>query len=65
MKSFCKVQQASTGPAKYAGPIDCIRQLYRQGGISSIYRGTGATLLRGNYNENMLALKLAKVSSRN
>lgn len=42
-----KVQQASTGPAKYAGPIDCIRQLYRQGGISSIYRGTGATLLRG------------------
>ena len=44
---FTQVQQASTGPAKYAGPIDCIRQLYKQGGIRSIYRGTGATLLRG------------------
>lgn len=42
-----QVQQASTGPAKYAGPIDCIRQLYKQGGIRSIYRGTAATLLRG------------------
>lgn len=45
--SLVQVQQASTGPAKYAGPIDCIRQLYKQGGIRSIYRGTGATLLRG------------------
>lgn len=42
-----QVQQATSGPAKYAGPIDCVKQLYRQGGIASIYRGTGATLLRG------------------
>lgn len=46
IKCLLQVQQASTGPAKYAGPIDCIRQLYKQGGIRSIYRGTAATLLR-------------------
>ena len=48
IKCLLQVQQAAAGgPTKYAGPIDCIRQLYRAGGISSIYRGTAATLLRG------------------
>ena len=41
------MQAASTGPAKYNGPIDCVKQLYREGGLRSIYRGTAATLLRG------------------
>lgn len=31
---------------KYAGPVDCAKQLYREGGIRSLYRGTAATLLR-------------------
>lgn len=31
---------------KYSGPIDVIKQLYREGGIRSIYRGTMATFLR-------------------
>jgi len=31
---------------QYKGPIDVIRQLYKEGGFRSIYRGTGATLLR-------------------
>ncbi|PVD25199.1 hypothetical protein C0Q70_15697 [Pomacea canaliculata] len=41
------IQQASSGKErKYAGPIDCAKQLYREGGIRSVYRGTAATLLR-------------------
>lgn len=31
----------------YDGPLDVVKKLYKQGGIASIYRGTGATLLRG------------------
>jgi solute carrier family 25 carnitine/acylcarnitine transporter 20/29 len=34
------------GKAKYAGLFDCTRQIYREGGIISIYKGLGATLLR-------------------
>ena len=46
------MQQASSGPTKYNGPVDCVRQLYREGGLRSIYRGTAATLLRGTFNLN-------------
>lgn len=31
----------------YDGPLDVVKKLYKQGGMASIYRGTGATLLRG------------------
>ena len=34
------------GKAKYGGMTDCAKQLYKEGGIRSIYKGTGATLLR-------------------
>ena len=45
----CLLQiQADAGTKKYAGPMDCAKQLYREGGIRSVYKGTGATLLRGN-----------------
>ncbi|KAH6929256.1 hypothetical protein HPB50_025376 [Hyalomma asiaticum] len=43
------VQQAHAdhgGKARFAGPVDCAKQLYREGGIRSIYKGTAATLLR-------------------
>ena len=36
-------------PIKYKGPLDVVKQLYREGGIRSIYRGTAATLLRGRF----------------
>jgi len=45
IKCLLQVQAASTGPAKYNGPVDCIKQLYREGGLRCIYRGTAATLL--------------------
>lgn len=31
---------------KYKGTLDCAIQLYKEGGVRSIYKGTGATLLR-------------------
>jgi len=30
----------------YSGPIDCIRKIYRDGGLSSFYRGIGPTIGR-------------------
>lgn len=38
-------QGSTTGP-QYAGPVDVVRQLYKEGGLKSIFRGTGATLAR-------------------
>ena len=45
IKCLLQVQQ-NAATAKYAGPVDCAKQLYREGGIRSIYRGTMATLAR-------------------
>ncbi|KAI9014354.1 mitochondrial carrier domain-containing protein [Phycomyces nitens] len=38
--------QGQGGEQKYKGPLDVVRQLYKEGGVRSIFRGTGATLLR-------------------
>jgi len=46
IKCLLQIQQGGTAPPKYKGPMDCFKQLYREGGIRSIYKGTGATLLR-------------------
>ena len=37
--------QSAEGP-KYKGPGDVVRQLYKEGGIRSIFKGTGGTLAR-------------------
>nr|CAD7575338.1 unnamed protein product [Timema californicum] len=42
-----EVQQGGSAPAKYTGPIDVAKQLYKSGGIRSLYKGTIATLFRG------------------
>lgn len=34
------------GAAKYTGMLDCARQLIKEGGIASVYKGTVATLAR-------------------
>lgn len=44
----CVQIQASTGKVTYAGPMDCVKQLYRQSGIRGIYKGTALTLMRGD-----------------
>ncbi len=46
---YSQIQMQSKEKAKYKGSLDCARQLYREGGIRSIYKGTAATLLRGVY----------------
>ncbi|KAL8591402.1 hypothetical protein ACOMHN_022208 [Nucella lapillus] len=47
VKCLLQVEQASSmKDRKYTGMVDCARQLYREGGVRSIYRGTAATLLR-------------------
>ncbi|VDP09288.1 unnamed protein product [Soboliphyme baturini] len=44
----CLLQvQHSKHTAKYSGPIDVVKQLYKEGGLKSIFRGTAVTLLRG------------------
>lgn len=43
----CLLQiQADSKTKLYNGPVDCAKKLYMEGGMRSIYRGAGATLLR-------------------
>ncbi|KAJ9581403.1 hypothetical protein L9F63_023418, partial [Diploptera punctata] len=46
IKCLLQIQQGGTEPQKYKGPVDALKQLYREGGITNLYRGTCATLLR-------------------
>lgn len=41
-----QIQGQGGGEQKYKGVLDVVRSLYREGGIRSIFRGTGATLAR-------------------
>ncbi|XP_073988831.1 carnitine/acylcarnitine carrier protein colt, mitochondrial [Rhodnius prolixus] len=45
IKCLLQIQQGQAKP-KYSGPSDVVKQLYKEGGIRSIYKGTVATLLR-------------------
>lgn len=42
----CLLQIQTTGKPKYSGPMDVIKQSYREGGIRSIMRGTCITAAR-------------------
>lgn len=42
----CILQVQELGNQKYDGPISVIKNLYTEGGIKSLYKGTCATLLR-------------------
>lgn len=46
IKCLLQIQQGDAKP-KYKGPIDCVKQLHKEGGIKCIYKGTCATFLRG------------------
>ncbi|XP_066601610.1 mitochondrial carnitine/acylcarnitine carrier protein [Prorops nasuta] len=45
IKCLLQIQHADIKP-KYNGPVDCIKKLYKEGGLRSIYKGSFATLLR-------------------
>lgn len=40
------MQGQGGGEQKYKGVIDVVKGLYKEGGVRSIFRGTGATLAR-------------------
>jgi solute carrier family 25 (mitochondrial carnitine/acylcarnitine transporter), member 20/29 len=49
VKVLLQIQNQRTGAGekpKYAGSLDCARQLLREGGVRSLYRGTVMTLAR-------------------
>ena len=46
IKCLLQIQTKGT-EQKYNGPLDCAKQLYKEGGIRSIYKGTFATMARG------------------
>lgn len=50
IKCLLQIQQGGNQPQKYNGMVDCAKQLYKEGGIRSIYKGSVATLLRGRKN---------------
>lgn len=45
VKVLLQVQGQGGKPA-YSGPLDVVRKLYAEGGLKSIFRGSGATVLR-------------------
>lgn len=45
-KVVLQVQGQGTSSTQYKGVVDVMRHLYREGGMRSIFRGTGATLTR-------------------
>ncbi|CAH1964497.1 unnamed protein product [Acanthoscelides obtectus] len=49
IKCLLQIQHGINAPKVYDGPVDCLKKLYRQGGIQSIYRGSAATMLRGKH----------------
>ncbi|XP_033127440.1 mitochondrial carnitine/acylcarnitine carrier protein-like [Anneissia japonica] len=47
IKCLLQIQQAAGGKGKYAGPVDCAKQIARESGLSKgLFRGTVATFLR-------------------
>lgn len=51
IKCLLQIQQGGGAPQKYNGMVDCAKQLYKEGGIRSVYKGSFATLLRGKQND--------------
>lgn len=46
IKVLLQVDGQSANQQRYSGPIDCIRQVYKEGGIKSLFRGSVATVAR-------------------
>jgi solute carrier family 25 (mitochondrial carnitine/acylcarnitine transporter), member 20/29 len=45
-KVLLQVQGQGGSTTQYKGVTDVLKHLYREGGVKSIFRGTGATLAR-------------------
>lgn len=51
IKCLLQIQQGSKSQ-KYNGMVDCAKQLYKEGGIRCVYKGSFATLLRGKVQDS-------------
>ncbi|PPQ67096.1 hypothetical protein CVT25_005697, partial [Psilocybe cyanescens] len=45
-KVLLQIQGQASSQTKYTGVVDVLKHLYKEGGVKSIFRGTGATLAR-------------------
>lgn len=59
IKCLLQIQQGG-GKQKYNGMVDCAKQLYKEGGIRSVYKGSFATLLRGNFTTTSTTTTMTK-----
>lgn len=46
MLNHTKIQGQGQGGPQYKGVFDVVKHLYREGGLRSVFRGSGATVLR-------------------
>ncbi|XP_071965065.1 mitochondrial carnitine/acylcarnitine carrier protein-like [Antedon mediterranea] len=46
IKCLLQIQQASGAEVKYAGPVDCAKQIYRNSGAKGVFKGSVATFIR-------------------
>jgi len=46
IKCLLQIQAGASGPQKYSGMVDCAKQLLKEGGMKSLFRGWEATLIR-------------------
>ena len=46
IKVLLQTQGHGGAAVKYAGPVDCVKQLVKAEGVGSLFRGSGATLMR-------------------
>ena len=46
IKCLLQVQSHAGGKPQYSGMVDCANQVFRSGGIRSLYKGTALTLMR-------------------
>lgn len=55
IKCLLQIQHSQATP-KYTGMTDCAKKLYAEGGMRSIYKGSFATLLRGEWIVYLISL---------
>ncbi|KAI9610370.1 hypothetical protein H4Q26_006509 [Puccinia striiformis f. sp. tritici PST-130] len=63
IKVLLQVDGQSASQQKYSGAIDCVRQVYKEGGVKSIFRGSLATVVRdapGRLRKYFVAYEAAK-----
>lgn len=64
IKCLLQIQHGGGAPQKYNGMVDCAKQLYKEGGIRNVYKGSFATLLRGKQYQPNWIIQIKKRSNQ-